>query len=183
MNPYYLTFYLSSDYTRKQTDRRITGLTTRDRTVLTELRKVRVLLPDVTKQNLIMKDINSKMHESKSAFVEFENTVANINSYFDRMMNLQHKRKKMKTTFVANGNSIVDRRDCYANPPDYGNLISQIRECEENAFLFKRGRELEIVPTLEKKFIDENNLHLFNYLDIGNTSKKWEKFSMLKMTY
>lgn len=172
VNPYYLAYYLSSDYARKQTDRRTTGLTTRDRTVLKEIRKVKVVLPDIEKQNLIVKDVSSKLKESIVSIKEFEKKVDEINTYFDHIIGFQRRAKDMTLMFTLDRNRLVDRIDCNSNSPNYNHLISEIENYDKGEFTFVRGEKLSFSSTLGKKYVGDNSLHLFKYLDIGNTDKK-----------
>lgn len=172
VNPQYLSFYLSSDYTRNQTDRNATGLTTRDRTVLTELRKIRVILPDPPRQNLVMVKASSKLQEALNSYSRFETTISEIKLYFDKMLNMHFGDKEKMSVFVIDGTRSMDRIDCYANSPTYSELISEIRQKEAEKFTFKKGVEFELSETLGKSFLAENNLHIFRYLDIGNTNKE-----------
>ena len=171
VNPQYLSLYLSSDYTKIQTDRCATGLTTRDRTVLTEIRKVRVILPDLPRQNLIMIKVSSKLQEAQNSYSKFETAISETKLYFDKMLNIDYGDRQKRSVFVIDGSRSMDRIDCYANSPTYSELISKIKEKETEKFTFKKGIEFELSETLGKSFVTENNLHIFRYLEIGDTSK------------
>lgn len=177
--PEYLALYLNSEYAKKQTDKSITGLS-RDRTVLGELRKIGIILPEFDIQKAIVENTNKKMHDALTALGKYRDTLARINSYFDEQINLNSMKNPLKKSYTMAGNIINDRMDCFSNSPNYRELVEEINSYTGSDFEFIEGKTLSINEPLGKDFVEANSIHIFKYLDIGNTEKELGNMSNLE---
>jgi type I restriction enzyme S subunit len=166
--PEYLSMFLKSEFFMKQVYKNLSG-SSRDRIVLSNLKKLKIIKPSIEIQNDIVKEINllkagAKKHLSNfNEFTEkLKGSLSNIISY-----NIHNK----TNVFIVGSERVNDRLDCLFNSPDYSRLQKELESNKYKDFSLIHAKTLDINTPMKRNEVTENEILSFKYLDIGNTDK------------
>ena len=78
---------------------------------------------------------------------------------------------KMSQTWIIEPEKIFDRIDCYFNSQQLDKIRKIINNLDKKEFEVIKAKDLNLVSSMKKEELEENKLHVFKYVDIGNTEK------------
>jgi len=166
--PEFLSIFLSSDFALKQIYKNISG-SSRDRIVLKNIKKIKILLPDVTKQEILIKKFNELKKEAEEDLNSFNDKINKIKKYLNSKINLNLDNQT--NIFIVKKERIKDRLDCYFYVPEFKFLLSELKKINNGNLKIIEAKDLDLNKPIQKEEFDELKNHVFKYLDIGNTDK------------
>ncbi len=164
----FLSLFLNSDLTIKQIYKNISG-SSRDRIVLKNIKKIVVIIPEISRQKEIIDRFNNLKKEAEDSLNLYNNKLLRIKSYLNDKINLNLN--KQTNIFVLKKEEIKDRLDCYFYTPEFKILLSKLKDLNNPCLEIIEAGDLNLNKPIQKEEFDEVKNKVFKYLDIGNTDK------------
>ena len=169
INPDFIHFYLNSYFALKQFMAFGGYRSGQSGLSLDEIGSVYVILPEEKEQIRVLtkiEEIKSKISNEK---IKYEDYLHKISRLLDDYTKLDLS--KINQTWIVEPEKILDRIDCYFNSQQLDKIREVIRRLDEDKFTIIKAKDLNLIPFMKKEELDENKIHLFKYVDIGNTEK------------
>jgi len=136
---------------------------------LDEIGCVYIILPkEQDQENILNKieEIKSKISIEKDKYEDYLKKISNLLDDYTKL-NLSN----ISQTWVIEPEKIFDRIDCYFNSQQLDRIREIINGLDKKDFEIIQAKNTNLITAMKKEELEESKLHVFKYIDIGNTEK------------
>lgn len=137
---------------------------------LDEIGSVYIILPEEKEQRRILSRIQEIKDNILKETNKKEEYLHKLNNLLDGYTELNLS--KISQTWVIEPEKIFDRIDCYFNSQELEKIRDTIKRLDKDKFEIVIAKNLNLISSMKKEELEESKLHVFKYVDIGNTEKE-----------
>ncbi len=167
--PEFIHFYLNSYFALKQFMALGGYRSGQSGLSLDEIGSIHIILPEEKEQKRILKkikEIKNKIFVEQSKYNEY---IYKINNLLDEYAGFSLS--NITQTWTVEPEKIFDRIDCYFNSQQLSQIRKTIEKLNKEKFEIIQTKKLNMITSMKKEELDESKIHVFKYVDIGNTEK------------
>ncbi|CAD7775032.1 Type I restriction modification DNA specificity domain protein [Candidatus Methanoperedenaceae archaeon GB37] len=159
-NPYYVSTYLNSKYTKVQIERVLKGIGVPD-FHLENIAEIKIPLPPLSIQNKIVQLMDNAYQIKKQKETEAQQLLDSINDYVLSELGIKLPELKDQMTFVVYANDVKGKRiDAYYYQPKFEEVEKAIEEGKFEVKSLKEITKLLINGLDFREFVDEGVMYL-----------------------
>ncbi len=136
---------------------------------LDEIGTIQIILPTEESQKAILnkiKEIKNKISNEQNKYYSYLNKIGNL---LDDYTGLDLS--NISQTWIIKPEKIFDRIDCYFNSQQLEKIFEIINGLDGDKFDIVKSKDLNLIKAMNKNEREEEESHVFKYVDIGNTEK------------